>query len=232
MFAGIRKLVLIPFAFATLLSALDYVAEDTPARRQAYCTVSALAPWNLVTAYLQIVFIPDSASGGSPSLRSFDPFGKYCSAADNSVSDYYLTRGTNYFLRFVTALIDLLFHLFSDTGAIGFLFALAHLSLGALWTLYLGRKEAHGLYFYSIGLPLGTIVLGSVSAIPLWLIALICLTLFNAAVGIFVQGFCTVFAVTWAWVKNSLIPHTMRHDFVEVMSEEGEAPEKKEKRAG
>jgi hypothetical protein len=180
------------------------------AQQQAYLAVATFAPWNLVASYTQILFIPDDTTAEFPSLQPFDPLHQHASTAKTTDS-YSLTRGANYFLRPITAVIDLLLHMLADFGLVGFIVTVAQLSIGAGLMYLLNRGSSHGLYFYSIGFPLGTVLLASVASAPIWLVAYVCALLFFSfwALAIHVEAL----ALALGWIGTQAT-ETAVHDAV------------------
>src|SRR5262249_30228041 len=146
--------------------------------------VESFAPWNLLVSYVKILTISNEASSEFPALRPFEPFGQFEDANKHLTNEYSLTRGAPFYVRPITGLVDLLLHVLSDAGPIGFLFAAVQLALGAGLMLVLGARSEHGFYYYAVGLPLGSVALASVAAIPLWLVAFLGVLAFNALAGI------------------------------------------------
>jgi hypothetical protein len=77
-------------------------------------------------------------------------------------------------LRPITAFFDLLLHSLTDQGVIGFLVAATQIAIGVLLTRIAVRRgilKLDGLYIYVVVIPLAVLGLGSLAALPLWLLA-------------------------------------------------------------
>ena len=188
------------YAFFSVVAslAMAFVSlANGPVGKQAYLAVEAFAPWNLIVSYVRILTIHDDPSKQFPALRPFEPSPEAAAAGEQLTNDFSLTRHSTLFLRPITALIDLLLHLLSDSGAVGFIYAVIQLTLGFYLMLLFFRGKERGFYFYSIGVPLGTVVLASIAAIPLWVIALFGVFVWNSVASISLQTCFTTGALLW-----------------------------------
>jgi hypothetical protein len=177
-------------------------AELSSVRAKAYVTIEQFAPWNIAQQYVAIVFTQgDSYSealaheqaqqtllfrGFACNLRgAYGPGSQSSVYADDpcvppahpqGLRAFYLSAHVPFALRFFTAFFDLLLHALVDQGLIGFLVAAAQVLLGVLLTrlaIKSGKLKMDALYAYVFGLPLAVLGLGSIAAIPLWLVALL-----------------------------------------------------------
>jgi hypothetical protein len=196
MWGKLRRYVIVPFATSLVLGLLSYAFENESWAARAYVAVESFAPWNLATGYFKFLTISDDPSSEFPALRAFEP-APTLGNANPATGIPTLSRGANYFLRPLTALVDVLLHLFFGLGVIGFLVSVGQVALGAGLMLILSKGTAKGLYFYAIVLPVGAVLLGSAAAIPIWLIALLGLLFFNSAITVGVQSGSTAFALMW-----------------------------------
>lgn len=220
------KLLAISVVVSTVLGGLvdSFHAKDgelAALRASAYAAVTQFTPWNFFQRYAQIV----ATQGNGPDQlaeqqhRLAEAFrGVACSQdrmiGQNEAGDtrctplppphgihaFYLSAHVPLILRFVTAFFDLLLHALIDQGVIGFLVAAAQLIIGVLlMRLVIQRRvfELKSLYSYIVFVPLLVLALSTASAIPLWLLARIWITVFNGlpAAGIGVQATCTAFLV-------------------------------------
>jgi hypothetical protein len=197
--AGFRKLLIIPVLTAALAGLYQGLRSDVPARDQAYAAVEALAPWNIVIGYGKILFIPDDVPSEFQALRAIQ-MAPTSPAADTKTT-FYLTRGASLPLRPIAALIDLLIHLLADTGVVGFLYTTGMIVLGASLFLWFQKNAKKGFYFYTILLPIGAVALASVAAVPFWLIALVGVFAFNAALGFCFHTGSLALAISWVTGK-------------------------------
>jgi len=171
---------------------------------QAYLAIGSFAPWNMLISYVEIITIPSDAANEFPALRPFEPFPEAAHVGKELANNYSLTRGSAFYLRPITAVIDLLLHILSDAGLIGCIVAIVQLAIGAGLAVILYRRsvsntpaDAPGFYFYTIFLPLGAVALASVAAIPVWLLAYLGLAAFHVVVGFAVQGGATGGVLLW-----------------------------------
>ena len=176
-------------------------AELSALRAKAYISIAEFAPWNVAQRYVAIVttqgnsYAEELARQQEQQSLLFRGFacnlrGSYAASGLNSVGEdnpcnppehphglraFYLSAHVPMPLRFITAFFDLLFHALIDQGIIGFLVAAVQITLGALLTRFVisYNKIKMGTFLsYVLGVPLGTLVLGSIAAIPLWFLAL------------------------------------------------------------
>jgi hypothetical protein len=78
----------------------------------------------------------------------------------------------------------LLLHALFDQGVIGFLVAATQVALGVLLTrlaIKTSKLKFNTFYAYLLGLPLAVFALGSLAAIPLWIVALVGLMALKAS---------------------------------------------------
>ena len=204
-----RRNILVSLVTSAVLAVFQLVAHDTAAWAQAYKVIESFAPWNLLSAYYRIVTVHSGET--FPALIAASAHSDAVSAG-TSASTFCLSCGAALYLRPITAIIDLFVHLLADAGFIGFLFAAAQLALGLFLTLWLTRKDKNGFYFYTLGLPLGAMVAGSVAAIPLWLVALASVAAFKGVLSLALQGGATSLALSWT--QEKLVEATA-HEFVE-----------------
>jgi hypothetical protein len=192
--------ILLGAAFDLTLDSQKRV-ELSAIRAKAYITIAQFAPWNVAQRYIAIVTTQGDAYAEALAQQQerqsllFRGFacnlrGNYASGEYNSVVEdnpcippdhphglraLYLSAHVPAPLRLVSAFLDLLFHAFVDQGMIGFLVAAAQVALGALLTrlaIRYTRIKVDSFFSYVLGLPLGVLFLGSIAAIPLWLLAL------------------------------------------------------------
>jgi hypothetical protein len=185
-------------------------AEFMAVRYDAYATIAQFAPWNIAQRYAAIVFTQGNSyaealaqkqeqqtllfRGFACDLRgSSASTGFSLSSADNpckaperpqGIRAFYLSAHVPFPLRFITAFFDLLLHALVDQGLIGFLVALTQVVLGALLTrlaVTSSRLKLNTFFSYALGVPLAVLALGSLAAIPLWLVALIGLMALKAS---------------------------------------------------
>jgi hypothetical protein len=178
------------------------------ARQEAYQAVETFLPWNVVFAYYHIITIPSDVDAQFPSLRPFDADLQTSDVDKKFASTFSLTRDTPWLLRPLPALIDLVVHAFTDSGLIGLLFTLAQITLGVWIVLYLGRIEKHGFYYYTIVLPLLTVIAAVVVAVPLWIVAFLA-KLAGNTVGLAAHSTATMFCL--CWVRDRLVEKSV-HD--------------------
>ena len=188
----------------------DKLHEFVAARFEAYATVAQFAPWNIAQRYVSIVFTQgnsyaealanqqeqqtllfrgfacklagSAASRGSNSAGADNP----CNAPvhPQGIHAFYLSAHVPLPLRFITALFDILLHALVDQGLIGFLVALTQILLGGFLTVLAiktSRLKLNSFYAYVLGFPLAVLALGSLAAIPLWLVALVGLMALKAS---------------------------------------------------
>lgn len=200
LFGRMRRYVIFAVGSSLVMGALGGAVSR--AALQAYLAVETFAPWNMLASYYKILTIPSDAATEFPALQPFEPNPDAARVAAEARNQYSLTRHSAYYLRPITAMIDLVLHILSDAGPVGFVFALAELAIGAgLMLLWRRRTRAPGpsdgtFYFYTIWLPLGAIALASVAAIPLWLVAYLGLMV-HAAAGLGVQSAATGGVLLW-----------------------------------
>jgi hypothetical protein len=185
-------------------------AEFMAMRYDAYLTISQFAPWNIVQRYVAIVFTQGNTyaealakkqeqqtllfRGFACDLRGASSFSGSSSASmDNpcqplehpqGIRAFYLSAHVPFPLRFITAFFDLLLHALVDQGVIGFLVAATQVALGALLArlaIKTSKLKLNTVYSYLLGLPLVIFALGSLAAIPLWLVALVGLMALKAS---------------------------------------------------
>jgi len=176
-------------------------AELSRLRAKAYVTVEQFAPWNVAQRYIAIVFTQGDAyaealarrqeqqtqlfRGFACDLRgAYGPGSLSPALVDNPCTPpqhpqglraFYLSAHVPAPFRFITAFFDLLLHALFDQGLIGFLVGATQVTLGALLTrlaIKSGKLKINTFYAYVLGLPLAVLALGSLAAIPLWLVAL------------------------------------------------------------
>jgi len=211
-------------------------AELARLQGDAYVAIAQFAPWNIAYRYIGIVI----EQGSPPSFaaeqkqRFNDAFRNTICAQDrligrseeddpactpapapHGLAAFYLSAHVPLLLRPVTGFFDLLLHAFVDQGVIGFLVAAAQVAIGIFLTRYLMlRKKFNPDSFYSfvLGVPLAVLVLGSVAALPLWLITLIGTIALKGlpATQLGFQGGCTL-ALTFLGVK---VAEEAGHEFV------------------
>jgi len=179
----------------------DKRAELLGMRAQAYVSIAQFAPWNIAQRYVAIVTTQGDSyaeelakkqeqqslmfRGFACSLRGNDASGGFnlaagdnpCAAPEHpqGLRAFYLSAHVPAPLRLITAFFDLLLHAFIDQGMIGFLVAAGQVVLGAVITRFVirfKRIKIDSIYACVLGLPLAILVLGSIAAIPLWLLAL------------------------------------------------------------
>jgi hypothetical protein len=196
MWATLRRHFLLPFTTSVVLGLLSMAFHDDLWATRAYVAVESFVPWDLVTDYFRILTVSDDTTE-FPALRPFEPFPDAANLAAAHAEMSLLTRGTSFFLRPITALIDVARQRLFGLGFIGFFVSLAQIAMGAGLTMLMMKGKPKGLYFYTIVLPLGTVLLGSAASIPLWLIALVGLLFLNAAVAIGLQGGTTTLVLMW-----------------------------------
>ncbi|MEP6483695.1 MAG: hypothetical protein ABJB01_04545 [Rudaea sp.] len=184
--------------------------EFVAARFEAYATVAQFAPWNIAQRYVAIVFTQGNsyaetlahqqeqqtllfrgfacslsgsiASSGSNSAGADNP----CTAPAHpqGIHAFYLSAHVPLPFRFITALFDILLHALVDQGLVGFLVALTQIVLGAFmtaWAIKSSWLKLNSFYAYVLGFPLAVLALGSLAAIPLWLVALVGLMALKAS---------------------------------------------------
>jgi hypothetical protein len=186
--------------------------ELSSARANAYVSIAQFAPWNVAERYIDIVFTEGNEAAErmaeqqqkqalmfrqfACSLRSNYAVAGFASVErDNPCTSpphphglraFYLSAHVPILFRPLTAFFDLLLHALIDQGVIGFLVAAAQIMIGALLTRLAIRRsvvEVGSFASYVIGIPLGIMLLGSVAAMPLWLVALIGVTGLKALPG-------------------------------------------------
>jgi len=203
-------------------------AELSSVRANAYLSIAQFAPWNIAQRYVGIVFTQGNSYAEqlarqqeqqSLLFRSLacDTRGNYTVSGFNSDSQdnpcapaqhprglraFYLSAHVPFPLRPVTAFFDLLLHAIVDQGIVGFLVAAAQVAIGVLFTRFAIRLfniKVDTFYSYVLGLPLGILVLGSLAAIPLWLLALGGITALKAfpAGGLGAQAGGTAYLASW-----------------------------------
>lgn len=212
---------------ATILgAAIDFAlhtnkAELSSLRADAYASIAQFAPWNVAERYVQIVFTQGDeaaqrmAEQQQQRAGTFRDFacrvrGNYSAGQDNPCTPlrsphglraFYLSARVPSVLRPITAFFDLLLHALFDQGVIGFLVAAAQIGIGVLATRFAIRHsfmEVGPLYTYVLGIPAAILVLGSVAAVPLWLLAFVGVTVFKAlpAAGLGAQAGGTAYFVS------------------------------------
>jgi hypothetical protein len=180
---------LIGLGVSLVLTPLFRVLDNEGARAAAYRATSSFAPWNLAARYLQIVLT--QCDVGAATICEESP----------------LSRGTGLGFKLFTGVADVVLHAFTTGGVVGFAFALAQVVIGLVATLALFRRgegePPHGFYFYAVGLPLGAMLVGSVAAIPVWVVAWLSVTALNGAplVGLGLQTFSVSTLCTAVCVK-------------------------------
>lgn len=200
--------------------ALDHHARAEAAALQgeAYESISQFAPWNVAIQYFSIIVLPDSNDAYAKKIaeqreafRQMEcgPLGVDAgtsSCAPPTPPSFYLSQHVPIFLRPLTAFFDLVFHLLADNGVIGALVALVQIVLGVLVTLFIGRREKIGFESWAgklVGIPIAVMVLGSIAALPLWLVSLLGVMILKAvplaAVG--AQTGATAYMVSWVGGK-------------------------------
>lgn len=196
MWATLRRHFLLPFVTSIVLGLLSLAFRDEFWAARAYVAVESFVPWDLITDYFRILTVSDDTSE-FPALRPFEPFPSAAPVATTQSEMPLITRGSNLFLRPITALIDVARQRLFGLGVIGFLVSIAQIAMGAGLTMLVMKGKLKGLYFYTIALPIGTVLLGSAASIPIWLIALVGLLFLNEAVAIGLQGGTTTLVLMW-----------------------------------
>jgi hypothetical protein len=195
-------------------------------RASAYTAIAQFAPWNIAGRYVEIVFtqgndaaekLAEQQRRQANLFRSFACSVHFASASGDpctplgrpqGIGAFYLSAYVPSILRPVTAFFDLLLHALVDQGFIGFIVAAAQIAIGVLLTRIAINRKAFGLnsfYSYILGVPLAVLVLGSVGALPLWLLAFIGVTVFKGlpGAGLGAQAGGTGFFVSWLASKTA-----------------------------
>ncbi|MEO8461104.1 MAG: hypothetical protein ABI451_11295, partial [Dokdonella sp.] len=207
-------------------------AELATFQARAYISVAQFAPWNIAQRYIAIVFTQGDSyaeqlaqkqeqqsllfRGFACSLRGSYSSGESgdqnypCAPTQHpqGIRAFYLSAHVPLPFRPLTAFFDLLVHAFFDQGIIGFLVAALQVIIGALLTRYairFFRIKVDTLVACVIGVPFAILALGSVAAIPLWLLALAGMTALKAlpAAGLGVQAGGTAWFVSWVGSKTA-----------------------------
>jgi hypothetical protein len=213
---------------------VDFVFGRSPeistARAAAYTSIAQFAPWNIAGRYIEIVFTQGNAAAAHMAQQqqertlAFRGFacslrGNYVGFEDRDnpctpppqprgVRAFYLSAHVPMLLRPITAIFDLLLHALVDQGGIGFLVAAAQIAIGALLTRLAIRRsfvEVGSLASYVFGVPLGIIALGSLFAVPLWLLAFLGVTALKSlpASAIGAQFGATAYVFKWIGGKTA-----------------------------
>jgi hypothetical protein len=126
----LRRYLIISAATSLIMGVVAIPLSN--AALQAYLEVETFAPWNMLVSYFQILTLPSNeATAEFPALRPFEPIPQAEHVSKDFSNSYSLTRGAAFYLRPITAVIDLVLHIFSDAGPIGFIFAVLQLAIGA-----------------------------------------------------------------------------------------------------
>jgi hypothetical protein len=158
---------LIGVGVSVVLTPLFALMGNGAAQRQAFSAIGAFAPWGLFGHWLRtIVTTCDSA----------DPILGISAFCDHMPLSRHFPIG----LRPLTGVVDVLAQTFASGGAVGFIVAFVQVALGAVvtWIIFTPDTptEKRGFVFYSLGLPIGAVALGSALAIPIWVLAWIAMT--------------------------------------------------------
>lgn len=208
-------------------------AELSAFQAQAYLSVAQFAPWSNAQRYAAIVFTQGNSYAeqlarkqenqglafrgfacklrGSDSSRGFNLTGDDpCAPTQHpsGIHAFYLSAHVPSWLRPLTAFFDLLLHALLDQGVIGFFVVVAQLFIGVLLTRFaIGffNLPMRTFVSYSLGVPIAVLVLGSIAAIPLWLLALAGMTVLKAlpAAGIGAQAGGTAWLISWVGGKTA-----------------------------
>ena len=196
-------------------------AELASFRASAYTTIAQFAPWNVARRYVQIVVTQGNEAAeqlAEQQQRQADLFrGFACSVggvsggSDNpcatserphGIQAFYLSAHVPLVFRPITAFFDLLLHALIDQGFVGFIVGATQLALGVFLTriaVHRGILKLDSFYSYILILPLTVLAVGSVAALPLWLLAFIGVTVFKGlpAAGLGAQLGGTGYLARW-----------------------------------
>lgn len=187
----------------------DKRAELKTLQARAYVAVAQFAPWHFAERYVKIVFVDDGSPNAlkratpvstkilmNQACRSLTSPTLGTTLVDPGLCDgplkphgwaaFYLSVHVPSFLRPITAVFDLILHALIDQRVVGFLIALAQFAIGVFATRYFvtSRPGFHFSPVHLIGLPLCVIALGSLLALPLWVLAWLGLAVFKGLPGI------------------------------------------------
>jgi hypothetical protein len=191
------------------------------AQANAYVSIAQFAPWNVAERYVSILLTDYSGNvsefeqnqqnwrrticdSGSTALSA----GRFCDAPPTAdgIKAFYLSAHVPLPLRPLTAIFDLLLHALVDQGLVGFLVAAAQIVMGILATWAVIRRwhiKLNSFYLAVLGVPAGVLVLGSVAALPLYLLAWAGVFVVKgfSALALGLQAGCTIACLKWLFEK-------------------------------
>lgn len=193
----------------------DKRAEIYALQVSAYSSIAQFAPWNVAQRYVEIVFVQGDAVAERLAEQQQQWQAQSRSIAcslhmqlgrddpcrplpkPRGLRAFYLSAYVPFFLRPITAFFDVLLHALFDQGIVGFFVVAAQIAIGVLVVRLAIRRHFlafDAFYSYVLVMPLAVMAFGSIAALPIWLLALIGVTVFKGmpAAGLAAQAGGTV----------------------------------------